>query len=147
MRTHATEASARSDATASARSDATASARSDATASARSDATARVGVALRERLAARDHTHPVSESELREAARAVVAAARPLPPEAVLVAVKQSWSSHPDLRRFGPGMTPNEALSALVAMCIHEYFASSPVQSEATGALSEWPAGSPGNAS
>jgi hypothetical protein len=78
------------------------------------------------RLGAQYGAPAIERSELRATARTIAAAVRmaELSPERLVIAIKASWASHPELRGGDDRHVPQETLSELVSLCIHEYFAS-----------------------
>lgn len=67
---------------------------------------------------------------LRSTARAVAGAAQRelMPPEQLIVALKETWCSHPDFRRGGERHSARSDLADFVSMCISEYYLAAPTR-------------------
>ena len=78
-------------------------------------------------------TSKVLEARLRHAARNAVedAQAAGLRIEEMLVALKDDWMAHPEVRRLQRGQTPGDVMSRFITLCIHEFFAASAAERDA----------------
>lgn len=72
-----------------------------------------------------EHVTPVGQGEMRRLARRVSREARgaSLLPEHLVVAVKQSWADHPELRGDQTRHDSDRVLARVVGMCIDQFFA------------------------
>jgi len=75
--------------------------------------------------------HEIPREELRSVAKAVSSAARSLDmqPERLLVLVKESWASHPELGARVDRQAMQRVLTEVVSLCICEFFRGSSVSS------------------
>lgn len=69
--------------------------------------------------------HPDAAAELRSALHELAREARflAMPPQELLLILKQTWTSLPDVANAPDQLTQTRVLQGIVTMCIREYFA------------------------